>query len=53
MKKPILQDIDQFKKHILHVCGQECRILVKYLETSSLFLGLRETVGLRQALAIG
>lgn len=39
MKEPIiLRDINQLKKHTLHVCGQERTIFVEYLETSSLFL---------------
>lgn len=39
MKEPItLRDISQIKKHTLHVCGQEHTILLKYLETFSLFL---------------
>lgn len=41
MKEPIiLRDISQIKKHTLHVCGQERTIIVKYLETFSLFLRL-------------
>jgi len=39
MKGPIiLRDINQIQKDTLHVCSQERTILVKYLETSSLFL---------------
>lgn len=43
MKEPIiLRDINQIKKHSLRVCGQEPTILVKYLETFSLFLRPRD-----------